>query len=212
MAITLKAKKRENLSRSTTKQLRKDGYIPGVVYGKSQEPITVSVNNIDLIKTIRDEGRNAIISLEIEDEKPVDVMVHDYQKEIVKDDIIHVDFFAVDMAEEMDVQVPVRIEGEAIGVKEGGVLQQPIFELQVRAKPADIPEEITVDVTNLNIGDSLAVQDIEKTGNYEILDDPETTVVVILAPDTDDVEADTDVDESIEPELVGAKDDEEEQE
>jgi len=210
MAITLKAKKRENLSRSTTKQLRKDGYIPGVVYGKSQEPITVSVNNIDLIKTIRDEGRNAIISLEIEDEKPVDVMVHDYQKEIVKDDIIHVDFFAVDMAEEMDVQVPVRIEGEAIGVKEGGVLQQPIFELQVRAKPADIPEEITVDVTNLNIGDSLAVQDIEKTGNYEILDDPETTVVVILAPDTDDVEADTDVDESIEPELVGAKDDEEE--
>lgn len=212
MAITLKAKKRENLSRSTTKQLRKDGYIPGVVYGKSQEPITVSVNNIDLIKTIRDEGRNAIISLEIEDEKPVDVMVHDYQKEIVKDDIIHVDFFAVDMAEEMDVQVPVRIEGEAIGVKEGGVLQQPVFELQVRAKPADIPEEITVDVTNLNIGDSLAVQDIEKTGSYEILDDPETTVVVILAPDTDDVEADTDVDESIEPELVGAKDDEEEQE
>lgn len=212
MAITLKAKKRENLSRSTTKQLRKDGYIPGVVYGKSQEPITVSVNNIDLIKTIRDEGRNAIISLEIEDEKPVDVMVHDYQKEIVKDDIIHVDFFAVDMAEEMDVQVPVRIEGEAIGVKDGGVLQQPIFELQVRAKPADIPEEITVDVTNLNIGDSLAVQDIEKTGSYEILDDPETTVVVILAPDTDDVEADTDVDESIEPELVGAKDDEEEQE
>lgn len=210
MAITLKAKKRENLSRSTTKQLRKDGYIPGVVYGKSQEPITVSVNNIDLIKTIRDEGRNAIISLEIEDEKPVDVMVHDYQKEIVKDDIIHVDFFAVDMAEEMDVQVPVRIEGEAIGVKDGGVLQQPIFELQVRAKPADIPEEITVDVTNLNIGDSLAVQDIEKTGNYEILDDPETTVVVILAPDTDDVEADTDVDESIEPELVGAKDEEEE--
>ena len=210
MAITLKAKKRENLSRSTTKQLRKDGYIPGVVYGKSQEPITVSVNNIDLIKTIRDEGRNAIISLEIEDEKPVDVMVHDYQKEIVKDDIIHVDFFAVDMAEEMDVQVPVRIEGEAIGVKDGGVLQQPIFELQVRAKPADIPEEITVDVTNLNIGDSLAVQDIEKTGSYEILDDPETTVVVILAPDTDDVEADTDVDESIEPELVGAKDDEEE--
>lgn len=210
MAITLKAKKRENLSRSTTKQLRKDGYIPGVVYGKSQEPITVSVNNIDLIKTIRDEGRNAIISLEIEDEKPVDVMVHDYQKEIVKDDIIHVDFFAVDMAEEMDVQVPVRIEGEAIGVKEGGVLQQPIFELQVRAKPADIPEEITVDVTNLNIGDSLAVQDIEKTGNYEVLDDSETTVVVILSPDTDDVEADTDVDESIEPELVGAKDDEEE--
>lgn len=211
MAITLRANKREDLSRSVTKQLRKDGFLPAVVYGKNQDPITVSVDKIDLIKTIRDEGRNAIISLDIEDEKKVDVMVHDFQKETIKDDIIHVDFFAVDMTEEMDVQVPVRLDGDAVGVREGGVLQQPVMELLVRAKPADIPDEIAVDVSHLNIGDSLAVQDIEVTGNYEIVDDPETTIAVVLAPDSGDVETDEDADQSIEPELVGAKDEEEEE-
>ena len=211
MAITLRANKREDLSRSVTKQLRKDGFLPAVVYGKNQDSITVSVDKIDLIKTIRDEGRNAIISLDIEDEKKVDVMVHDFQKETIKDDIIHVDFFAVDMTEEMDVQVPVRLDGDAVGVREGGVLQQPVMELLVRAKPADIPDEIAVDVSHLNIGDSLAVQDIEVTGNYEIVDDPETTIAVVLAPDSGDVETDEDADQSIEPELVGAKDEEEEE-
>lgn len=211
MAITLKANKRDNLSRSVTKQLRSEGFIPAVVYGKNQDPVTVSIDKIDLLKTIRDEGRNAIISLDVENEQKIDVMVQDYQKETIKDDIIHVDFFAVDMSEEMDVAVPVRLDGEATGVKEGGVLQQPLFELQVRAKPADIPEEIPVDVSNLNIGDSISVADIEKTGNYEILDDPETTVAVILAPDTGEVETDEDADQSIEPELVGAKDEEEQE-
>lgn len=211
MAITLKANKRDNLSRSVTKQLRSEGFIPAVVYGKNQDPVTVSIDKIDLLKTIRNEGRNAIISLDVENEQKIDVMVQDYQKETIKDDIIHVDFFAVDMSEEMDVAVPVRLDGEATGVKEGGVLQQPLFELQVRAKPADIPEEIPVDVSNLNIGDSISVADIEKTGNYEILDDPETTVAVILAPDTGEVETDEDADQSIEPELVGAKDEEEQE-
>lgn len=211
MAITLKANKRDNLSRSVTKQLRSEGFIPAVVYGKNQDPVTVSIDKIDLLKTIRDEGRNAIISLDVENEQKIDVMVQDYQKETIKDDIIHVDFFAVDMSEEMDVAVPVRLDGEATGVKEGGVLQQPLFELQVRAKPADIPEEIPVDVSNLNIGDSISVADIEKTGNYEILDDPEITVAVILAPDTGEVETDEDADQSIEPELVGAKDEEEQE-
>lgn len=211
MAITLKANKRDNLSRSVTKQLRSEGFIPAVVYGKNQDPVTVSIDKIDLLKTIRDEGRNAIISLDVENEQKIDVMVQDYQKETIKDDIIHVDFFAVDMSEEMDVAVPVRLDGEATGVKEGGVLQQPLFELQVRAKPADIPEEIPVDVSNLNIGDSISVADIKKTGNYEILDDPETTVAVILAPDTGEVETDKDADQSIEPELVGAKDEDEQE-
>lgn len=211
MAITLKANKRDNLSRSVTKQLRSEGFIPAVVYGKNQDPVTVSIDKIDLLKTIRDEGRNAIISLDVENEQKIDVMVQDYQKETIKDDIIHVDFFKVDMSEEMDVAVPVRLDGEATGVKEGGVLQQPLFELQVRAKPADIPEEIPVDVSNLNIGDSISVADIKKTGNYEILDDPETTVAVILAPDTGEVETDEDADQSIEPELVGAKDEEEQE-
>ncbi len=210
MAISLKAKKREDFSRATTNQIRREGFIPAVVYGKEKETKTVSVDNIDLLKTVRDEGRNAIISLDIENDQAVDVMLHEYQTDPVKGEVIHVDFYVVDMAEEMDVAVALRLEGEAAGAKEGGVLQQPLYELQVRAKPRDIPEEITVDVTELGIGDSISVADLPKSAKYEFLDDAETTVAVVLAPDAEVEESGEEVDFSAEPELVGADEEEEE--
>lgn len=211
MATSLKAKKRDNFSRATTNQLRKEGFIPAVVYGKEKETKTVSVDNVELLKTVRDEGRNAIISLDIENGDSVDVMLHEYQTDPVKGEVIHVDFYVVDMTEEMDVEVALRLEGDAAGTKEGGVLQQPLYELQVRAKPRDIPEEIVVDVSDLGIGDSIAISDLPVSDKYEFLDDPETTVAVVLAPDTEE-ETDEDVDFSAEPELVGADEEKEDEE
>lgn len=210
MSITLKAKKRENLTSSATKAIRNKGYIPAIVYGKGKENKTVAVNSMELVKTIRDEGRNAIISLDIENDTAVDVMLHDYQTDSIKDHLIHADFYIVDMSEEMDVDVTVRIEGEAQGVKNGGILQQPLYELQVRAKPANIPEEISVDVSNLEIGDSLTVADLPKENNYTILDEEDTTIVTILPPEENVEATETDVDTSQEPELVGAEKEDEE--
>ena len=211
MAISLKAKNRDNFTRATTNQLRREGFVPAVVYGKGKDTKTVSVDNVALLKTVRDEGRNAIISLDIENGDSVDVMLHEYQTDPVKGEVIHVDFYVVDMKEEMDVEVALRLEGEAAGTKEGGVLQQPLYELQVRAKPRDIPEEITADVSNLGIGDTLAVSDLPASDKYEFLDDPETTVAVVLAPETEE-ETDGDVDFSAEPELVGADEEKENEE
>jgi|SRR5699024_2181380 len=211
MGISLKAKKRDDFSRATTKQLRREGFIPAVVYGKEKETKTVSVDNVELLKTVRDEGRNAIISLDIDSGDAVDVMLHEYQTDPVKGDVIHVDFYVVDMTEEMDVEVPLRLEGEAEGAREGGILQQPLYELQVRAKPRDIPEEITVDVSELKIGDSIAVQDLPVSDKYEFIDEPETTVAVVLAPESEEEETE-EVDYSAEPELVGAEDEEEAEE
>lgn len=117
MAINLKAKQRADHRHATTKQIRRDGLIPAVVYGKEKEPITVSVVSIDLLKTVRDEGRNAIISLDVENGETVEVMVHEYQTEPVKGEVIHIDFYVVDMKEEMDVAVPLNLTGEAQGSK-----------------------------------------------------------------------------------------------
>lgn len=208
MAISLQAKKREDLSRGVTKQIRREGDIPAVVYGKNQEPVTVSVNHLELVKTIRDEGRNVIITLDIEGNDKIDVLLHGYQTDPVKGDVIHADFFAVDLTEEMDIAVPVRLDGDAIGVRDGGVLQQPVFELQIRVKPQDIPEEIVVNVEELNIGDTISVADLAKSDKYEILDDPETAVATVTAPQ-EEAEPAEDGDVNVEPELVGAKDDEE---
>ncbi|RWZ51254.1 50S ribosomal protein L25/general stress protein Ctc [Halobacillus fulvus] len=209
MAIKLKANQRENLKQSVTRELRNEGNVPGVVYGKDKEPITVSVNSIELLKTVRDEGKNAIISLDIDGKNTVDVMLHEYQVDPLKDQLIHADFYVVNMSEAMDVEVPVRLEGEAAGAREGGVLQQPLYELAVRAKPADIPEEILLDVSELNIGDSILVSDLKEARNYEITEDEDTTIVAVTPPEEMPEEPETE-DADAEPEVINEKSDDEE--
>src|SRR5690625_255505 len=212
MAIKLKATKRENLQGSVTNQLREDGFIPAVLYGREKEASTIAVNRLELVKTLRDEGRNAIISLDIENGETVDVMLHEYQMHPIKDLILHADFYVVDLSEAMDVEVPLRLEGEAQGSREGGILQQPLFVLQVRAKPNEIPEEITVDVSELEIGDNLTIADLPKAEEYEFLDDPETGIAIVLPPEAEEEETTEDVDLSVEPEVVGAEEEDEQDE
>lgn len=208
MAITLKASKREDLTRSKTKQSRNEGQIPAVVYGKDKETTTVSVDNIDLLKTLRNEGRNAIITLDIENAESVDVMLHEYQTDSIKDTIIHADFYIVDMSEEMEVSVPIRIEGEAAGVKDGGIMQQPEMEVLIKVKPGDIPEDITIDVSELAIGDVVSVEDLPTSDKFEYVDEPDKVLVTIVPPTSDDVESQL-PDEDAEPELVDGKAEEE---
>lgn len=213
MAIKLKASKRENLQGSVTNQLREEGFIPAVLYGKEKEATTISVNRLELVKTLRDEGRNAIITLDIENGETVDVMLHEYQMHPIKDVILHADFYVVDLSEAMDVEVPLRLEGEAQGSKDGGILQQPLYVLQVRAKPNEIPEEISVDVSKLEIGDNLTIADLPTAEEYEFLDDPETGIAIVLPPEAEEEEETTDdVDLSVEPEVVGAEEEAEEEE
>src|SRR5690625_5273405 len=110
MAVKLKAAKREDLKSSVTKQLREDGQIPAVVYVKEKEAKTISVDSMALIKTVRDEGRNAVISLDMAVESAVDVILHEYHMHQLIDDVMHVDFYMIDICEEMDVEVALRLE------------------------------------------------------------------------------------------------------
>lgn len=211
MAVKLKATQREDLKSSVTKQLRESGFVPAVVYGKDKEAKAISVNNLDLVKTVRDEGVNAIISLEVEGGTTAQVMLHEYQMHTLKDEVIHADFYVVDLTEEMDVEVPLRLEGEAQGSKDGGILQQPLYVLQVRAIPSEIPEEITVDVTGLEIGDNLTIADLPVADNYQFTDEADMTVAIVLPPEAEEPEADTEeADLSVEPEVIGADEEEEE--
>jgi len=202
MAVKLKATKRESLKKSATKEIRINGRVPAVIYGKEKASKNIAVDSIELLKTVRDEGRNAIISLDIENDSSVDVMLHEYQIDPIKDELIHADFYIINMSEEMDVAVTLRLDGEATGAKEGGVLQQPLYELQVRAKPNEIPEEISIDVSALEIGDSLTVADIKVEGSYEILDDSETTIATVVPPDSGDKD-DQNLDGDDLPQLAG---------
>src|SRR5699024_9040107 len=114
------------------------------------------------------------------------------------------------MSEEMDVEVSITIEGEPVGTKEGGILQQPMHMLQVRAKPRDIPEEIVVNVESLEIGDSISVSYVKETDKFEILDDEDTTLVTILEPVEEEDEDTEDNEIGIEFELVNAEEEKQE--
>lgn len=207
---TLKAVKRDDHRLSVTKQLRKEGLVPGVVYGKKHGNESVAINALELLKLLREEGRNAIISLEIGEEKPVEVMLHDHQMDAIRNELLHVDFFAVDMDEEIDVEVPIAIVGDPVGTSDGGILQQPVFELVVRAKPNQIPDEITVDVSSLGIGDVITVADLKTTDEYTIFEDTDTTIATVLPPESEDVE-EVEVDLDAQPELIGAEEEDEEE-
>lgn len=207
---TLKAVKRDDHRLSVTKQLRKEGLVPGVVYGKKHGNESVAINALELLKLLREEGRNAIISLEIGEEKPVEVMLHDHQMDAIRNELLHVDFFAVDMDEEIDVEVPIAIVGDPVGASDGGILQQPVFELVVRAKPNQIPDEITVDVSSLGIGDVITVADLKTTDEYTIFEDTDTTIATVLPPESEDVE-EVEVDLDAQPELIGAEEEDEEE-
>ncbi|MDQ0177903.1 50S ribosomal protein L25/general stress protein Ctc [Bacillus chungangensis] len=198
MVTILEAKSRKSKKKSEINQLRKTGKIPAVVYGFKTENTPIAVDERDFIKTIREVGRNGVISLQIDGEKQ-NVLLNEYQEDTLQNKITHIDFIAVDMSQEIEASVRVELVGEAEGVKSGGVLQQPLFELSVLAKPDKIPEFISLDISTLQIGDSLSVGDIKNDGTYTINHDENETIASVLAPRVEEA----DDEEAKEPEATG---------
>ncbi|UTR12445.1 50S ribosomal protein L25/general stress protein Ctc [Evansella sp. LMS18] len=181
MTTVLEAAKRGDRRGSRLTKIREQGHVPGVVYGKAFGNESVTVDEIALTKTLRENGKNGVFKLALEGEQ-TDVIVYDLQMDSIKGEIVHVDFYALDMKSELDADVPVVTSGESAGVKDGGVLQQAVYELSVKALPNDIPENIEVDVSNLEVNDSIQVKDLEVEGKYTINNDPEEVIISILPP------------------------------
>ncbi|MDV6378969.1 50S ribosomal protein L25/general stress protein Ctc [Sporosarcina sp. GW1-11] len=200
---TMQSKLRET-NKTTLSQLRKDGWIPSVVYGYKTESTPISVKERDLIDTLRETGRNGVIKLDV-DGKKVNVVLSDYQSDVLKGTITHADFLSINMTEELEVEVVINLIGQSPGEKEGGIIQQPIREVTIRVKPSDIPESIDLDVSELQIGDTLLVSDIRSKVAFEILNEDEDALVLVSAPRTEAEleELDETADAGAEPEVIG---------
>ena len=146
--------------------------MPAVVYGYKTESIAISVNRRDLLKTLRVTGRNGVMKLQVEG-KEINVVLNDYQSDPLKGDILHADFLAINMTEELEVDVQINLVGESVGEKAGGVLQQPNRELKIKVKPSDIPESFDIDISKLEIGETITVADIREKSKYEIINEDE---------------------------------------
>lgn len=211
MAVSMKAIARENTKKSFAKKLRAAGKVPAVVYGKKVESLPVTVQEKEIWQILRTEA-NAVITMEIENEGSHPVMVYEVQKDPISNRLLHIDFHQIDLTEKIRTQVALEVIGEAIGVREeGGVLQYGTFEVEVRCLPGDVPSSIEIDVSELQIGDSLTVADLTVSEEIEIMSEPTETVVSVLAPQQEEEETDADEDAPTEPELVGQEEEADEE-
>ncbi|WP_400244743.1 50S ribosomal protein L25/general stress protein Ctc [Niallia sp. JL1B1071] len=181
MTTTLQAKKRMTDKHSSLTKLRSEGEIPGIVYGSKVENTAISLSEANFLKTIREVGRNGVISLDIDGET-YNVVLNEYDSDPIKRAVLHVDFLAVDLSKAISAPVRISLVGEAAGVKDGGVMQQALHEVTVTAKPNDIPTSIDIDVTELQVGDTITVGDVKGYDKIEINHEQEEVVASILAP------------------------------
>ncbi|AWD65083.1 50S ribosomal protein L25/general stress protein Ctc [Priestia megaterium] len=181
MSVSIQANKRTDFKNSTNRKIRDEGNFPAVVYGNKTESTPIYLNSADFIKTIREAGRNGVLTLQVDKQK-YSVMLHDIQTDPLKNEIVHADFQVVDMKKEIDTEVSLSLVGEAKGTKEGGVLQQSLYEISLKGLPQDIPSSIDVDVSDLGINDTITVGDIKVDKKLEITHDAEDTVASVLPP------------------------------
>lgn len=180
----LSAEPRERTGKGWNRKLRASGRVPAVVYGHGEDTRSVSLNAHELDRvfdTIHIE--NTIIELAIDGESaPVRVLVREVQRHAFRADVLHVDFYQIHAGERLTLEVPIRVTGQAPGVKAGGMLQQSLDELEVRCLPDQIPEVFELDVSGLEIGDSLHVSDIVLPEGVESLVDAERTICSVVPP------------------------------
>ncbi len=162
--VKLKAEPRPEVGRSAVNKLRARGLIPAVIYGAGNkpQPLQVAARDINAMMS-QASGENVLVELEISGEAPSrTALVQEVQHSPVGGEIRHVDFHAISMDQMIEAEVPLEPVGTAVGVKTfGGLLEQSLRELPIECLPADLPDRITVDVSNLNIGDAIHVRDIQ---------------------------------------------------
>jgi large subunit ribosomal protein L25 len=203
MAVTLNARSRATFGKNAARKLRSSGHVPAVIYGHGDEtrPLEIAINELERLLSHISMG-NTLIDLRVEGARPTSALIREVQYHAVKPMILHVDFLQVHAGEKVHLQVPVRLHGTAVGVRdEQGVLQEVLHELDVECLPRDIPEGIDIDVENLGLGDSVHVRDVE-IANVKILNDPDLTIVSVTTPTVAALPEDAGDTADAQPELV----------
>ncbi|MBC2735796.1 MAG: 50S ribosomal protein L25 [Desulfobacteraceae bacterium] len=180
--LELKAKPRTTKGNSPARALRRDGAIPAVIYGPGKASVALSVNVYDIEQALKGAGgRQIFVDLAIEGGETRKAMLKELQRHPVNGSFIHADFYEVALDRKMRVMIPVTTVGKCQGVEMGGMLQIIRRELEALCFPTDIPDEIEIDITELDMGESVHVEDITLEGDVELVHDVNFTVLTILA-------------------------------
>ncbi len=186
--LELKAERRSTIGKGPARSLRRDGKVPAVLYGSDIQPVSLSIQAKEIEVLLKNAKFNQqLINIDLGDGIRKPTMIKEIQLRPVKGDFLHIDFYEVKMDRKIRVHVPVVLKGKCMGIEMGGLLQIIRRELEVLCYPGEIPESIEIDVTDLNIGNSVHVNDIQLEGDMEIPADVNFTIVTVLAPKKESV-------------------------
>jgi len=191
--LTLEANYRSDMTKSHMKKLRKAGYVTGSVYGRNSTSIPIEVKLKDVVDRIKssEAGIMSLIDLKIKD-APEDcdgtVIIKGFYKDPLTRRVLDIQFQRVSLEEKVNVEVPIVLVGEAIGAREGGIVEQVIDNLEISCLPTEIPPRVEVDITNLAIGHHISVGDITLKEGVEVRTDPSTIICTCVAPHVSHVE------------------------
>jgi large subunit ribosomal protein L25 len=180
--VTLDAEARPGTGKGVARKLRAAGKVPGVVYGRGLAPTALAVEKLALMRAFKtDAGRNVLIDLKIDGETHL-TLARELQRDPVKGAILHVDFLKIARDVAIEVDVPIHIEGDSPGVKEGGVIEHHLWNVRVSCLPTNVPDRMIADVSHMIIGDMLRVEDLILPEGVTILTDPDEAVLGVVVP------------------------------
>lgn len=182
--VLIKADTRNAKGKGIARKLRREGRIPAVLYGRSVEPVSITVSSRDWEKISRRMKKNVILDMEISGGQSVEnrpVMVKEVQKDGLGTNVLHIDFLQVSMERIVEVEVPIHLKGKSKGEILGGIIDIHLRSIKVECLPAQIPEEIVIDVTELEIGDSVHVEDISLPG-VKLVEHGDVAILSLIPP------------------------------
>lgn len=187
--LILKASKRTVLGKKA-KNLRKDGLVPAILYGRKVEPIPLTINLKEFLNVYETSGETDLIDLKIKDnekEETKTVLIQDVSYDFITNQPVHIDFYAVEMDKPVTTYVPIEFIGESLAVKNGGVLVKSMDELEIEALPKDLPHRIQVDISPLNnFDETIYVRDLKLPPGVKVLVKEDTPVVTVSQPITEE--------------------------
>ncbi|MFH1678798.1 MAG: 50S ribosomal protein L25 [Candidatus Omnitrophota bacterium] len=182
--VSLEAQPRQEQGKSKVKSLRREGFIPAVVYGAGKESQSLKLSRHDFLQFIQQHHlESAVLTLKVKGHEPRTVLVKEVQYHPVKDDVVHIDFQEISLTSKIKVSVGIVTKGEPVGVKQdGGVLDHILWELDVECLPAQIPEKIEVDVASMKVGDNIHVKDLLLPEGIKAINAPDSLVLSVEPP------------------------------
>lgn len=182
-SLNLKAEPRDQKGKGNLRAIREQGWVPAVLYGKEVGNKTIKVDLKELRQLLVQGGRNHLFELVMGNgNEKHNVMIKEMSMGSIKGDVLHVDFQQVSLKSKIHTKVPIKLVGEAVGVDNGGTIQHGIREIDIECLPTDIPDGIEVDISGLDVGESLYVKDVVLMDDVSILADDESLVVTIVHP------------------------------